>query len=92
MSERGVADSLAWSGLPPGTVIMSLALLLLREMFEMICGLEKLLTGLIDRDPLGNGPNLLCLPTIFGSFREALDGHDRPLHVSRHQPGPFDLD
>jgi hypothetical protein len=71
---------------------MSLALRFLREFLEMLGGLKKLLACFIDRDPLDNGPNLLCLPAIFGSFGEAIDGHALPLHVGGHQPGSFDLD
>jgi hypothetical protein len=71
---------------------MSLAFRFLREFLEMLGGLKKLLACLINRDPLDNGSNLLCLPAVFGSFGEALDGHALPLHVGRNQPSPFDLD
>lgn len=71
---------------------MSLALRFPREFLKMLGGLEKLLACFIDRDPLDNGPNLLCLPAIFSSLGESIDGHALPLHVGGHQTGSFDLD
>jgi hypothetical protein len=44
---------------------VSATLLFLREPFKALGGLKELLAGLIDGDPLGNGPDLLRLMAIF---------------------------
>jgi hypothetical protein len=51
-----------------GTVGVSPALLVLREPFKVLGCLKKLLAGLIDRDPLDNGPDLPRLIAILRCF------------------------
>jgi hypothetical protein len=43
---------------------VSSTLLFLRELFEALGGRKELLAGLIDRDPLDKGPDLLRLMAI----------------------------
>jgi hypothetical protein len=71
---------------------VSLALLFLREFFEVLGCPKELRAGFVDPNLLNNGSDLLRLPAILGSLGKSMDGHTWPLHAGGHQPGPFDLD
>src|SRR5688572_8240460 len=49
---------------------MNLALFILREFFEMMWGLKKLFSSLIDGDPLDNGPNSCACRRYAAAFAE----------------------
>jgi hypothetical protein len=59
-----------------GAVGVSLALLFLRKLLKVLGCLKQLLTGLVDRDLLDNGPDFLRLPAILGSSIKSIDRHD----------------